>query len=86
MERNDIQLEKEKEKTERTKKSKLTEKIEEYKTSSLSRIDELSADMSYQVYHHNSVNSTPTNIRRTGKDRRGEVIKRVRGNESNLQA
>jgi hypothetical protein len=50
MEKTDIQLEKEKEKfTEKLRKSKLTEKIEEY---TLSRIDELSADNSYQVNNY----------------------------------
>jgi hypothetical protein len=51
MERNDILLEKEKERlTDRSRRSKLTEKIEEYKTLSLFRIDELSSENSYQVY------------------------------------
>jgi hypothetical protein len=83
MERTDIQLEKEKEKfTEKSRKSKLTEKIEEY---SLSRIDELSVDNSYQVRVINKVNSTSTNIRRTGKDRWREVTEGIRNNESNIQ-
>jgi hypothetical protein len=69
MQRTDLQLEKEKEKiTEKSKKSRLTEKIEEYNSLS-TRKDDLSSDNSYQVFLNNLAHSTSTNIRRTRKAR-----------------
>jgi hypothetical protein len=62
MQRNDLHL-KEKEKiTEKLKRSKLTEKIEEYNSLS-TRKDDLSADNSYQVASNNLAHSPSTHIR-----------------------
>jgi hypothetical protein len=53
MEKNDQQFDKEKEKHERQRRSRLTGKIEENKNYIIGEIDELSANISYNVIHPN---------------------------------
>ena len=78
MEKNDQQLDKEKH--DRQRRSRLTGKIEEHKNYIISEIDELSANISYNVIYPNIDSRKKTLAIRTTNNRWGEITQTSRTN------